>query len=294
MVKATVTASVPRTTWEADVPVTDLLPHSLYSGDAKIDVPPWAFRPDQWTVAFLRGLTKLASGWSGLDVWEVGVGTGINLIALASVAPYTKFYFSDFDPRCTMLAQRHIDYAVPDPNKNYRALHGAWDLVTPPDSCEAPKVDVVIACIPQVPVEIDLGEADNLAHYYCPHRYPNSHLHPCGLGLVEALLDRARGIVGKGGWVVLNLGGRPGISRLEAMFEEYGYRSRVIHEETVAQHSKTSLASLAALEAHGHAHFEFFSDQHTCSGISAEIAETRRLLGRPVFHKIYVIEGTVM
>ncbi len=272
--------------------LSELLPRDLKVADSMMHIPDWAFRPDQWTAAFLRGLTQHAQSWNGKRVWEIGVGTGGNLVALRFLANGATFYFSDFDSRCVPLASRNIATAGASTCRYY-PLHGSWDLVTAPEGKTAPKVDIIFGCIPQVPSNVDLSARDNVAHYYNPQRYPNSHLNPCGLGLVEALLQRAPDVLSENGQVVLNLAGRPGIGRLEAMFAACGFASRVLYQTVIAQHKDTSLESLAALEKEGHGDFEFFSDPENCNGINARLAEWRRGRGMPVYHRIYVIEGTM-
>lgn len=277
------------------VRISPLLPETLrrsLPSDACIMVPTWAFTPDAWNTAFLRGLASLAPGWNSERVWEVGVGPGINVLALHSF-PCREFYISDFNPRCISLALENLALNGLDPGR-YCPLEGSWDLVTSQNGIKAPQVDVIYACIPQVPADFDLEEGDNIAHYYRPDRYPDSRLHMVGLGLVEALLKQARSVLKENGSVVLNLGGRPGINRLREMFEMCGYAPRVVHEEIVPQHPETSIGSFVALEKSGHAHFEFFADNAGLSPINALAAQARRDNGLPLFHKIYIMEGTLL
>lgn len=274
------------------VRINEILPPDLRGGYAgALDVPSWAFQPDAWSFAFLRGLRRIADRLDGKKVWEVGVGTGLNLVLLAQWCPKSVFYFSDLNAACTPLARRNIGDAL---NGRARPLEGEWDLVTRTDqNCDPPRVNAVIACIPQVPSALDLSVGDNLAHYYHPDRYREAHLHALGLGLNEALLRRARPMLAPGDRVVLNLGGRPGLGRLTQMFQECGYNPQPIHEEVIPQHRETSLATLARLEAAGQNDFEFFADDLAREHINARTAESCRANGIPVFHKIYVVAGTV-
>ena len=274
------------------VKVSDVLPLELCGEEGlEIEIPEWAFRPDHWNAAFLRGLRKLAPSWRDARLWEVGVGTGINLIALGPRVMPSAWYISDFDPRCVGLAMRNVaclsTAVCPVP------LEGSWDLVTSVHGEGAPCVDVIYGCLPQVPEHnLNLSFGDRRAHYYDPERYPQSRLHACGLGLNEALLQQARSVLSGNGQVVLNLSGRPSHTLLRRMFESCGYRATIIHEEIVPQHAGTSLATLADHEAFGHPAFEFFSDALHCNGVNATEAERRRLAGLPVFHKIYVMVGS--
>ncbi|MDO8620589.1 MAG: hypothetical protein Q7R64_04560 [bacterium] len=262
-----------------------------------IKVPSWAFKPDDWTNEFLVGLAELSTGWRGKRVWEIGVGTGINLVML-STAKNVEWYFSDFDERCVPLALENIRRFTRNNRQLCKKLHplfGVWDIFTPlqESGVEVPKVDVVYGCLPQVPAHIDLSVGDRIAHYYDPERYPEAHLHALGLGLVETLLTRAREVLNPKGSVVLNLAGRPGRKRLLSLFRKAGYEPHVVHSASIAQHQGTSLASLAELEKNGHDDFEFFNGFDCQELIDAREAEARRLRGESIYHNIYVIVGTL-
>lgn len=273
--------------------LAELLPKDLVNGTGNTpwDIPSWAFKPDGWSFAFLRGLQKITFAGT---IWEIGVGTGLNSHMIHRWTPTARVYFSDYNPKCTELALRNLKMADLFLSDQLCPLFGQWDLVRRVDQqARAPKVDSVVACIPQVPapLNIDLCESDNLAHYYDTVRYEGVELNALGLGLNEALLQRAHNVLTSSGRVILNLGGRPGQARLEGMFAACGYTPRIVHEEVVPQHTGTSLATLATMEMGGAENFEFFVDEHGLERINAQAAEQRRLDELSVFHKIYVIEG---
>lgn len=277
--------------------IETLLPPDVLWPEARgkaIAVPPWAFRPDQWSFAFLRGLRALAPTFEGQSLWELGVGTGLNTAFVATLAPSAHFHYSDYNNHCSILACTNISGLVPGSRERCSPLYGPWDLVTPPNGMTAPQVDVIFGCLPQVTKDgLDLTVGDRVAHYYDPALYPEARHHDLGLGLHEALLERAKAVLCPGGRIVVNLSGRPGRQCLTALFTERGYHARVVHEEMVAQHRGTTLATLAALEDEGHPEFEFFADERGEREINACAAEARRLAGEPLFHNIYVIEGTI-
>jgi len=280
-----------------DFPVSRLLDKTEFGLNGEsISVPSWAFTPDQWSRAFLRGLIKVAPTWENSNVWEVGVGTGINIALLRKYATNATWFLSDYNQRCVPLAIRNILHFKLT-RRNLRPLVGSWDLVTPPKETRqrVPKVNVVFGCLPQVPSEENLSFGDRRAHYYNPRQYWEAHSNALGLGLNEALLQRAKKVLYPKGQVVLNLSGRPGLKKLQSLFLEAGYQPNVVWEETIPQHVGTSLASLAALETTGHHHdFEFFKDSRCTSRIGAREAEARRIKGQAIFHKIYVIAGTLV
>lgn len=251
--------------------------------DVQWEIPDWAFRPDQWTRAFLRGLSRARLGER---VWEVGVGTGLVSLFLSERA---EVYCSDYDERCTSLTERNLDRAgilttVP--------LKGSWDLLSPPRGQTVPSIDTVVACIPQVTVpSSEELSPDWHAHYYDPKGH-TSGLNDLGLGLNENLLVQARDILPREGRAILNLGGRPGLPRLMRMFEDARYRPSVLYSEIIRQDPGTSLVPLALQEELG-CEFEFFADPEGAKRIGARGAEGRRRDRESIWHSIYVIEGTL-
>lgn len=273
----------------------DLLPHDIIGthSHCEICVPDWAFRPDHWTVTFLRGLAKVRHDLAFASVWEVGVGTGVNLIALSNLVSGASWYFSDYNPDCTSLAASNLQAA--GVHGSYTPLWGRRNLVHADVGQVVPKVDVVFGCLPQVPEAHGIDRDDRVAHYYDPRMFPCSSRHACGLALNEALLMGATRVLNPKGRVILNLSGRPGRERLDCMFNECGYAARVLHEAIVPQHAATSLNSLVAIESESSTRqaFEFFADPEAHVPLCAGRAEARRQKGQPVYHKIFVIEGTL-
>lgn len=275
------------------VKVSELVGPDLANGfgDKNWLLEPWAFRPDAWTSAFLRGLRNLQPSEG---MWEVGVGTGLVTFFLRNWFPLEQTYYSDFDHRCTELAMINL-LEGPHATPGLNPLHGSWDLVTH-ERKKAPPVETIVGCIPQalLPSWKRLSEDDNEAHYYDAASYPESRLHHLGLGLNEALLIRARKeVLRSGGKVVLNLAGRPRLDCLLQMFRDNGYLPEILHNEVVAQHQPTSLVGFANMEAKG-ARFEFFADREAKEPINADQAEDLRADYQAVFHYVYVIEGTMV
>lgn len=259
-----------------------------------LEVPPWAFTPDNWTTALLKGLDSI--GLRG-RVAEVGVGTGINEIYTLSGKHYRSVETirgSDYDGRTLLLSLKNVTNAIGDGNASrYRPHERGFSLL---DGVQE-TYDQIFACIPQVPVpqDIDLDAADNRAHYYDPSSVRTVHdgkLDAYGLSLNAKLLEEATPHLVPGGSVTLNLSGRPGKDVLYQMFRSRNYRSEIVYETIVPQHAGTSLSTLAEHERGGLT-FEFFSDADASHRISATEAEKRRLAGEPVFHKIYVVQGVI-
>ena len=254
---------------------------SFYANAADIEIerPSDLFLPDTWTRVFATGLQKDKT-LSGGKVLEIGVGTGVNLAGLLTIPNRpTDFVGTDL---CNNAVHA---------SKKLAAAHGlnakllASDLLNEvPDDILKNRTHIV-ACIPQVPADIDLTACDNAAHYYNP---TGSNWDKDGLGLNARLLEQVARRAPKA-HVTLNLAGRPGIERLHGLFYFHGREPQLLHAETVPQHAGTSLAPLARKEANGHAPFEFFADKKGLQPLNATEAEARRLVEAPVFHKVYVI-----
>ena len=275
--------------------IGQLLPPDLVDGvgEQTWEIPDWCFLPDAWSAAFLRGLRKLQ-----LDgpVWEVGVGSAINIFFLSMWFSQIKMFFSDYDARAAEIAVRNLSGARV-PGSRYDVLPGQWDLVAN-HRRKSPQVGTLLACIPQVALVPGqkLEDGDNEAHYYKPSEYPEAKLHHLGLGLNEALLNRAREqkVLQNGGKIVLNLAGRPGLENLLGMFAVCGFVPRIVHQEVIVQHAGTRLSFFETMERQYGSQFEFFADPAATQPICACHAEERRKAGKPIYHWLYVIEGTMM
>ncbi len=270
--------------------LSDLIPTELANGIGaqEIEVPEWAFTPDPWNIAFLRGLLATASTLAHEKVWEVGVGTGLVQLFLAHWG-VRQSVFSDYDARCVPLAQENLARTGLH-HSGLVPLDGVWDLIDRVDEPgQRPDATTIVACIPQLP------SAGPAKHHYDPARYPEATLHHIGLGLNEALLRRTRNAFPMGSRAVLNLAGRPGLKRLLQMFHDCGYQQRILHEELVPQHLGPSLDAFLAAEDDGHGPFEFFRTPvfDRPNPINAHQGAARLRAGDQLFHTIYVIEGTI-
>ncbi len=265
-----------------------------YTGGVEFEVPLYSFLPDQWTRAFLKGLAAF-DGFDGKKVLELGVGVGINAAYVLQARNPTTLYATDIDGRCTAVSAKNVQHnAAPENAEKYQPLEGDRNLAS--WLTEKGFADVVYGCLPQVvrPTGMDLHEGNTVGHYYDPALY-QSDLHHLGLGLNEFALRQLHPLLNSGASVILNLSGRPGLGQglEELLFRKNGYEPRVLHEEVIAQHVMTSIATLADVERETGHTFEFFTAQSGApeTQVSATVAEARRLAGQPVYHKIYVIAG---
>lgn len=270
-----------------------ILPDDFPEDTLSIEVPNYAFRPDQWSKAFLQGLSKVDV--QNKSCLEVGVGTGINVIYLLTKSPHA-IAISDKEGRCVPLACRNIRRHFGESKDVEKVLpySRSLELASWLESAVHDHFDIVYACLPQVilPQGEDINRDDALAHYYEKERYP-SDLGIYGLALNDIFLQQARPHLNPGGSVVLNLGGRPGQKTLEELFIRNGFKPTLLHHEVIAQHAETSLRSLSTLEVATGREFEFFADANAQEPLNASRAEARRESGLPVFHRIYVYQGHI-
>jgi len=254
--------------------------------DIKINRPHNLFFPDAWTHAFAQGLQNIATetlGFGNSTILEVGVGIGINMAGLLSMR----------DPPVDFVGTDICEDAIAA--SSLLAHKEGWDITLlqsdllndVPNQVLA-KVNYIFACIPQVPAssKMNLKDDDNFAHYYEP---TGTKWDKFGLGLNAALLQQTAERAPHA-FVVLNLSGRPGLKRLKSLFTHHGYKAPIICYQTmVEQHHETSLAAFATMEQNGSEPFEFFEDEEGQIPTCATVAEQRRLVGKKVYHRIYVL-----
>jgi SAM-dependent methyltransferase len=283
------------------VDVRDILPDT-YDGNTIINCPPWAFKPDQWTRAFLRGVAKL--DLRDAVSAEAGVGPGTNQLYVTRVQKPGISYGSDLDGRLPKVASANVLRAAgQEAQQRFTPIHGNQSLLS---WIVRQRLDVVLACIPQVPADHHDEETlaqvrkfaatvngngtdvqtDALSHYYDPDTYV-SDLNVFGLGLNDHLLQQARGVLRAKGKAILNLGGRPGRATLEHLFRKNGFVPTLLHSELIAQHAGTDLEPLATLETQTDHKFEFFADSEGKRQITAREAEDLRRAGHTVFFIVF-------
>ncbi|WP_320069443.1 class I SAM-dependent methyltransferase [Micromonospora sp. RTGN7] len=283
---------------------------------ARPPVPNYAFDPsDPWTTTMQSGLAR--AGLRGCHVYEVGVGSGTNVVFMLRECGAELVLGSDLDPRLAVLAKRFVEQAAPELHDRFRPIHGAVNLIDVPAAlAETAEVDVVVACLPQVPDPYDAmcarfhvaqlsapagtvsQVADHIAHYYpwtSFHEYPYNAV---GLGLIEALLRRVRAAL-PAAEVVLNLSCRAGKEVLLRLLRANHYRPEELASRIVRQHHGTDISFFVALEAAiGGTGYErdfvceFYRDPHGYEPISAHEARERLAHpGEPVYHELCVLRG---
>lgn len=280
-------------------------------------IPSFAFDPsDPWTVTFQAGIAR--AGLRGSRVYEVGVGSGANVLFMLRECGAELVLGSDLDPRLPVLAQKLVAEAAPELVERFRPIQGSVSLIDEPAAmAEVAVADAVVACLPQVPdpedamyarfhaaelkTAADVGRRvnDHVAHYYPWAAFNDHPFNSVGLGLIEALLSRVERYAPRAR-VVLNLGCRIGKDTLLKLFRAHHYRPEEIASRIVRQDQHTDISFFVALEAAMRGTgleqdfvCEFYTDEEGEFPVSA--TEVKELLdadsATPVFHEICVLQG---
>jgi hypothetical protein len=280
-------------------------------------VPSYAFDPaDPWTQTFQAGLGR--AGLRGRRVYEVGVGSGANVLFMLRDCAASRVAGSDLDRRLPELARTLLTRTAPELADRFRPVHGPVNLLDVHEAVtEAAAADVVVGCLPQVPDPYDPLYArfrtaqlktaahpgdpgdDHVAHYYPWTAFNDHPFNSVGMGLIEALLTRLKAVAPQAE-VVLNLGCRIGKATLVQVFRSYGYRTEELASRIVRQHAGTDISFFVALESamrgtgyEQDVRCEFYADPQGRSQLSARQAKS--LLdgdpSAPVYHEICVLRG---
>lgn len=282
------------------------------------EAPSFAFDPtDPWTETFQKGLER--AGLAGRRVYEVGLGTGVNVAFMLRFCRAAQVSGSDLDPRLADIALRNVQSLSPGDAHRFRPVRGTVSLIdTPEAQAEIARADVVVGCLPQVgdpgdrrlaafreaqrapmAAGAEVRTEDHIAHYYPWAEFDDYPFNAVGLGLNEALLRRLRACA-PGAEVILNFGNRIGTPILFSCFEANGYRPEKLHSQVVRQHAGTDISFFVALErALAGTGFErdlscvFFADPGGRVRLSAAEAQARVDAdpGAALYHEVCVIRG---
>lgn len=297
---------------------TDVADTSIWEEQLKGQVPSYAFDPnDVWTRTFRQGLLK--AELRGKTVYEVGVGTGINIAFMLQRCGIAQAIGSDLDPRLTELATRIVESLVPDASSRFLTVPGSVSLLESDEAKAYGKdVDVIVGCLPQVgdpsdarcaafvkaivpgpASKLDKRIPDHYAHYYPWAQFDGYPFNVVGLGLNEALLRQARNMAPQAD-VILNFGGRIGQEVILDLFEANDYSPEVLYSTIVPQSRDTDITFYVALErairdtaVESAFSCEFFADPQGHRRLTAQEAWTRLCEDPhvPLYHSILVVRG---
>lgn len=279
-------------------------------GDLSLLQFPSVFAPEEWSRTFFEGLARYsAHDFAGRTLAELGCGNGWVTLALARHAAPEKLYGLDINPRAITCARINLYLNALTPDGDPILDADGKSLLDRVEFHESDllawvrdrrlKLDRVIGCIPQV-LDPNLGELEGSGKElsdeflvslsnYTGHQGDLEDLF--GLGLVARALEEAIEVMRPGGWVVLNLGGRPGREILRQLFCRRGLAMREIWSTRIAQADDTDISPLAEIERSGRHRFEFFLGVHSDEPVSARTAQAYARAGGAIFHSLTVFEG---
>lgn len=279
-------------------------------GDLLLLQFPSVFAPEEWSRTFFEGLARYSPhDFAGRTLAELGCGNGWVTLALARHAAPEKLYGLDINPRAITCARINLYLNALTPDGEAMLDADGKSLLDRVEFHESDllawvrrrglKLDRVIGCIPQV-LDPNLGELESSAKEmsdeflvslsnYTGHQGYLEDLF--GLGLVARSLEEAIEVMRPGGWVVLNLGGRPGREILRQLFCRRGLAMREIWSTRIAQADDTDISPLAEIERSGRHRFEFFLGVHSDEPVSARTAQAYARAGGAIFHSLTVFEG---
>lgn len=271
---------------------------------------PSVFAPEEWSRTFFEGLARYSPhDFAGRTLAELGCGNGWVTLALARHAAPEKLYGLDINPRAITCARINLYLNALTPEGDPILDADGKSLLDRVEFHESDllawvrerglQLDRVIGCIPQV-LDPNLGELEgtgkelsdeflvSLSNYTGHQGYLEDLF---GLGLVARSLEEAIEVMRPGGWVVLNLGGRPGREILRQLFARRGLAMREIWSTRIAQADDTDIGPLAEIERSGRHRFEFFLGVHSDEPVGARTAQAYARAGGAIFHSLTVFEG---
>lgn len=222
----------------------DIRDQRLTFNDWQLNLPNYAFYPDEWTDSFQKGITS--ENFSGKTVYEVGLGTGANAIHLLNIGA-EKVYGSDLEGRNPLLAGTNINENLGiDGFSKFEAFLGEESLLSPLKKEEnlekREEIKEIIACIPQAILPQGAEKhPDDKAHYYPEEYFDEYEFNKYALGLNEALLKESKELTPNAN-ITLNLGGRVGKEKLFQLFKKYNYIPEITHTEIIPQCPTTNLS----------------------------------------------------
>lgn len=262
----------------------------------RLFVTPNIFLPDDWTRTLLTGLFKIwPRGLPGKTIVEIGVGTGVMPIALASNGfGFEKFFGFDIDLLAVRVARLNVAISglsevvlLKGGRSTFEADDGLYD--------GDPYVDLVIANLPQVPTLSATPLRDQLFDYYPMPVTLTSDEETWamqGLLLIARVLREARQRLKPGGTVVLNVAGRPKKAAINQFFEAIEYTCTDEYKARVRQESGTDISAFAYFERTQGLQYEFFRKAQP-NAVSVDAKTACKLLARaePCYHDLYVIKA---
>lgn len=272
---------------------------------------PSIFSPEEWSFTFFEGLARYPiSDFQGRTIAELGCGNGWISIAIARQNCPQRLFGLDINPKAITCARLNL------------ILNAFDDSGTPIFDAEGKtllervefhvsdllgyiienriQLDRVIGCIPQVLSPEPLlashfirEDADDdflysLSNYCEKQGYVEDQF---GLGLIARAVEESIEVCKPSAKIILNMGGRPGVSVLDRLFTRRGFSIRRLWSTKVWQASDTDISPLVEIEKSTPHRFEFFTSLNSDEPICAQTAQAYAQSGGRIAHSLIVYEA---
>ncbi|OAY83437.1 Methionine S-methyltransferase [Ananas comosus] len=250
---------------------------------------PSIFIPEDWSFTFYEGINRHPDSiFEDKTVAELGCGNGWISIALAEKWSPLKVYGLDINPRAVKVAWINLFLNALDENGNPiydeegktlldRVEFHESDLLS---YCRENKIELerIIGCIPQIlnpnPEAMSKMITENsseeflysLSNYCALQGFVEDQF---GLGLIARAVEEGIAVIKPMGFMIFNMGGRPGQGVCRRLFERRGFRITQLWQTKVMQAADTDISALVEIEKNSRHRFEFFmglvGDQPICA-----------------------------
>ncbi|CAA6663903.1 unnamed protein product [Spirodela intermedia] len=247
------------------------------------------FRPEDWSFTFYEGINRHPDSiFKDKTVVELGCGNGWISIALAEKWLPLKVYGLDINPRAVKVAWINLYLNALD-----ESGHGIYDqekktLLDRVEFHESDllaycrdnnmELDRIVGCIPQIlnpnPEAMSKIITENaseeflhsLSNYCALQGFVEDQF---GLGLIARAVEEGISVIKPTGFMIFNIGGRPGQGVCRRLFERRGFRITKLWQTKVLQAADTDISALVEIEKNSPHRFEFFmglvGDQPICA-----------------------------
>ncbi|THU69872.1 hypothetical protein C4D60_Mb08t19010 [Musa balbisiana] len=250
---------------------------------------PSIFIPEDWSFTFYEGINRHPDTiFKDRMVAELGCGNGWISIALAEKWSPLKVYGLDINPRAIKVSWINLFLNALDENGTPvydgegktlldRVEFHESDLLA---YCRKNNIQLerIIGCIPQIlnpnPEAMSKLITENaseeflysLSNYCALQGFVEDQF---GLGLIARAVEEGIEVIKPTGFMIFNIGGRPGQGVCKRLFERRGFNITKLWQTKIMQASDTDISALVEIEKNSHHRFEFFmglvGDQPICA-----------------------------
>ncbi|CAL9147680.1 unnamed protein product [Musa hybrid cultivar] len=250
---------------------------------------PSIFIPEDWSFTFYEGINRHPDTiFKDRMVAELGCGNGWISIALAEKWSPLKVYGLDINPRAIKVSWINLFLNALDANGTPvydgegktlldRVEFHESDLLA---YCRKNNIQLerIVGCIPQIlnpnPEAMSKLITENaseeflysLSNYCALQGFVEDQF---GLGLIARAVEEGIEVIKPTGFMIFNIGGRPGQGVCKRLFERRGFNITKLWQTKIMQASDTDISALVEIEKNSHHRFEFFmglvGDQPICA-----------------------------